>query len=77
MPRPTFVGTKYQPKNKPQAGGVPEWEGRPVDARLTLGTYMQAAIEVIATENGVSQSVVMRDLIRQALAANGTVFLPN
>lgn len=76
MPRPTFAGASkpYQPVNKPQGGGVPAWEGRPVDARLTLGTYMQAAIEYSANQLGISQSAFMRDLIRAGLAAQGTVF---
>lgn len=73
MPRPTFK-RPYQPKNKPQGGGVPEWEGRPVDARLTLGAYMQAAVEVYADAEGISQSAFIRNAVRNELARRGTYF---
>ena len=75
MPRPTFASPKtYQPKNKPQGGGVPAWEGRPVDARFTMGALMQATVEAYADAEGLSQSAFVRNLIREGLAARGTVF---
>jgi hypothetical protein len=73
MPRPTY-NRPYQPVNKPQGGGVPAIEGRPVDARLTLGCFMQAAVEAYADIEGVSQSAFIRNCVRAELERRGTEF---
>ena len=75
MPRPKFKAP-YQPKNKARNGHGPrpEVEGRPVDVRISVGAYMQIAIESLADQQGISQSALMCDLLRERLAEMGVVF---
>ena len=73
MGRPTY-NRPYQPTNKPQGGGVPIEEGRPVDARLTMGVFMQAAVEAYAEAEGISQSAWIRNAVRDKLESLGTTF---
>jgi hypothetical protein len=75
MPRPKYQAP-YQPKNKARNGygPRPETEGRPVDVRISMGCYMQIAVESFADQLGCSQSAFMLELIREGLVNRGVVF---
>jgi len=73
MPRRTYK-RPWQPVNQPQGGGIPKHEGPSVDARLTMGAYMAAAIQVYCAAEGVSMSCWMRNALRDQLETLGTTF---
>lgn len=73
MPRPKYK-VPYQPRNKPQGGGVPIEEGRAVDLRISVGAYMSCVLESLADTEGISVSAYTRNLIREKLTDMGIVF---
>lgn len=73
MPRRTYK-RPWQPTNQPQGGGIPKSEGPSVDARLTMGAYMAAAVQVYAAAEGISMSCWIRNAVRAQLQDLGTTF---